>query len=516
MSIHSSPCRFCIVTVAALLIAAPTAAQPPAASHALRWQIPVLDPPAPIGKDEYAARRMVLMDALGEGVLLVPGAPPPAADYLPFHQSAAFRYLTGITEPGAALVMQWSGGRVQEWLFVQRVDPAREVWEGARLGPDSAAALTGIPALTSDRITVVLDSLLQGAATFFVTAVPPESPGALAALDYEQQVIARTIERRPGIRVRDASNILAGLRARKSPAELDLIRRAVYITAAAHREAMKVARPAMNEFEIRALIEYVFARNGAEAPAFASIVGSGPNTTTLHYNADDRFIRDSDLLLMDVGASYGGYAADVTRTIPAAGGFTREQRDIYEIVLAAQKAAEQRLRPGAEWQELRDAANGEIAAGLARLRLIDSPDATYDCGEQQCPQYRLFFMHGLGHGVGLDVHDPDISSFEGFQPGSAVTIEPGIYVRRDVLDHLADTPANRAMIERLRPALARYADIGVRIEDVYLFGPDGVERASAGVPREPDEVQLLMREASAMAEDRRGDVVSWYRSLRRH
>lgn len=515
MSIRFPPGRSCLI-VAAALAASPAAAQPPAASAALRWQIPAMEPPAAIGKDEYAARRHVLMDALGEGVLLVPGAPPPAADYLPFYQAPAFRYLTGITEPGAALVMQWSDGQVRQWLFVQPSDPAREIWEGARLGPDSAAARTGIPAQTVDRIDVVLDSLIAGAATLFVTAEPPRSPDALAALDYDQQVVARVTGRHPAVRVRNASSVLEGLRAKKSQTELELIRRAVYITAAAQREAIKVARPAMNEFEIRALIEYVFARNGAAAPAFASIVGSGPNTTTLHYNADDRFIRDGELLLMDVGASYAGYAADVTRTIPATGGFTNPQREIYDIVLGAQKAAEQQLRPGARWADLRDAANAVITAGLARLGLIDAPDATYDCGEQQCPQYRLFFMHGLGHGVGLEVHDPDISSFEGgFQPGSAFTIEPGIYVRRDALDHLPDTPANRAMVERLRPVVARYADIGVRIEDVYLFGPNGVERASAGVPREPGEVELLMREASAMAEDRRGDVVSWYRGGQR-
>jgi Xaa-Pro aminopeptidase len=269
----------------------------------------------------------------------------------------------------------------------------------------------------------------------------------------------------------------------------------------------------MNEFEMRALVEYVFARNGADGPAYASIVGSGPNATTLHYNAANRFMKDGELLLMDVGASYAGYAADVTRTVPVNGLFTPNQRAIYDVVLAAQKAAEARLRVGATWKELNDAANAEIANGLAALGLIDSPRATYACGTSQCPQYRLFYVHGLGHGVGLDVHDPDISTYTGFQAGSAVTIEPGIYVRGDAFDRLADTPENRGFAERRRPALQRYADIGVRIEDVYIVDDKGVERVSRGAPRERNEIEQLMIQASPTSQFRRGDVVNWYRGL---
>jgi Xaa-Pro aminopeptidase len=275
---------------------------------------------------------------------------------------------------------------------------------------------------------------------------------------------------------------------------------------------MQTAEPRMNEFEIRAMVEYFFLRNGGDGPAYASIVGSGPNSTTLHYNADDRCMNDGEVLLFDVGTYFDGYAADVTRTIPVNGRFTTEQRAIYEIVLAAQKAAESRIRPGATWTELNDAANAEIANGLARLGLIDSPDATYDCGTaaspRSCRQHRMFYMHGLGHGVGLEVHDPDISTSAGFQPGSAVTIEPGIYVRADAFDWLPDSPANRAMAARLRPALERYVSVGVRIEDVYIFSDNGVERASRGAPREIDDVEALMRQPAPTSE-RRADVVAW-------
>ncbi len=478
--------------------------------------IPELPPPLPITAEEYAARRRALAERIEDGVFVAFGAPVPAADYLPYRQTSNFRYLTGIEEPGAAFVMVKTGGRVEEFLFVLPRDPAREVWEGVRLGPEGARARTGIPAQTSDRAVPVIDSLLRQHRTLYTLTLPPRETGVGENLEYEQQVLARLAAAHPEVRIRPVADLLLQIRARKSPAELDRIRRAVHISAHAHREAMRAAAPGMNEFEIRALFEYEFLRNGAEGPAYASIVGSGPNSTTLHYSAANRFMADGELLLMDVGASYDGYAADITRTVPVNGRFTPEQRAIYEIVLAAHEAAASRIRQGATWRDLNDAANAAIAQGLARLGLIDAPDATYDCAPgRRCPQYRLFYMHGLGHGVGLDVHDPDISNFAGFQPGSAVTVEPGIYVRADALDHLPDTPENRAMIQRLRPAVEKYRNIGVRIEDVYIFSESGVERASAGVPRDIDEIEALMAQPSPVAPSRQGHVVEWFRAIQR-
>jgi len=294
------------------------------------------------------------------------------------------------------------------------------------------------------------------------------------------------------------------------------IRRAVRSSALAQREAMRSTQPGVNEFEIRALMEYMFRRYGAEGPAYGSIVGSGPNSTTLHYQASDRFMEAGDVLLIDAAASYGGYAADVTRTFPVSGRFTQEQRDIYEIVLAAQRAAAAQIRPGATWRELNEAANTELANGLARLGLIESPDATYEPAPgRSAPQLRLWYMHGLGHGVGLAVHDPDISNTAGgFRPGSAVTIEPGLYIRADAFDYLPDTPKNRAMIERLRPAHERYRNIGVRIEDVFIFDENGVERVSAAAPQEIEEIEALMREQGIGETTRRGEIVEWFRGNR--
>jgi Xaa-Pro aminopeptidase len=493
--------------------APPARAQTPLDATA-DWQIPALAPPAPIAAEEYAARRRALIDAVGDGALVIFGAAAPAADYLPFTQLADFRYLTGITEPSAAYIAVKHAGRVRELLFVQDRDPAREVWEGARLGQDGASRLTGIGAQAAQRFGAVLDSLAAAGVTIQTTSPPSVTTSLAADHAYPQQVLARLRQQYPSVEIRAVQQPIRQQRGTKSRTELDRIRRAVYISTLAHREAMRSVQPGMNEFELRALLEYMFRRYGAEGPAYGSIVGSGPNSTTLHYQASDRFMNDGDVLLIDAAASYSGYAADVTRTFPVNGRFTAEQRAIYEIVLAAQKAAAARIRDGATWAELNAAANAEISQGLARLGLIDAPDATYETrsGSRE-PQHRIFYMHGLGHGVGLNVHDPDVSQVTGrFRPGSAVTIEPGIYVRADAFDHLRDTPDNRAMIERLRPALERYRDIGVRIEDVFILDEDGVERVSAGAPREIAEIEALMREAGLGAVDRRADIVEWFRA----
>jgi Xaa-Pro aminopeptidase len=507
---------------AALLVACATTPQqtgPTAAPPAERVDaatLPRLPDAAPISTQEYAARRRTLLDNIGDGVLVVFGSPSPAADYLPFTQLADFRYLTGIMEPSAAWIAVRQGARVQEHLFVLDRDPAREVWEGARLGPDGAQTRTGVPAQSARRFGAVLDSLVNTTSVLYTTIAPPLDQSLTADLTHAQQILARIRDRKGDLEIKTVQNLIRQQRGVKSAAELDRIRRAVQISALAHREAMRSTEPGMNEFEIRALMEYMFRRNGAEGPAYGSIVGSGPNSTTLHYQASDRFMEAGDVLLIDAAASYAGYAADVTRTFPVNGSFTADQRAIYEIVLAAQKAAAARILPGATWRELSESANTEIRNGLTRLGLIDGPDATYEIAVGRSrPQMALFYMHGLGHGVGLAVHDPDISqTAQGFGPGSAVTIEPGIYVRADAFDYLPDTPGNRAMIQRLRPALERYRNIGVRIEDVFIFGESGVEHASAAAPREIDEIEALMREPGLGDASRRGDIVEWFRGSR--
>jgi Xaa-Pro aminopeptidase len=477
------------------------------------FTVPATPAPAPIAREEFARRRQALAAEMGDGVLVVMGSPEPEADYMAFAQNAPFRYLTGVNEPNAVLVVAKRGQTVEEHLFVMPREPSAEVWQGARLGAEGATRLTGIPAHTTEEMEAALGGLLRGARTLY-TVAPLSIDGSANPFQRPDQQFVQRLQREHGIRqVRDLSNEAFAIRQAKSPAELDMLRRSILITTLAHREAMRAVEPGMNEFEVHALIEGTFRRYGAERPGFGSIVGSGPNSTTLHYRAADRYMNDGEMLVMDIGSAFNGYAADVTRTVPVNGRFSPEQRAIYEIVLAAQKAAEEQARAGMSMARLNQVATRVIADGLTRLGLIESPQATFDCrrGEAttQCQQVNMFYMHGLGHGIGLDVHDP----LGPLANGSAFTIEPGIYVRADALDYLPDTPRNRQLIARMRPLIQRYRNIGVRIEDDYFVTDRGVERVTAGAPREIDEIEALMARESSWNRERRPEMVEWYRGI---
>jgi len=447
---------------------------------------------------EYAQRRGALLGKLPDAVVLALGAHEPAQDYLSFYQTPSFNYLTGLLEPGAALIMTKSRGITSATLFVEPREPSREIWVGARLGVEGATQRTGIHARDVSDFGNVLDSLARtGLPIYVVGDFGGEEIGDHAALTPDQQFVAALRRQHPGLVVKAATAQIEQLRGTKSPTELAHIRKAGEITASAEEAAMRALRPGMNEYEIQALIEYTFRHSGADRPSFASIVGSGPNATTLHYNADNRVIQPGDMVVMDIGASYAGYAADVTRSIPASGTYSPEQRAVYQIVRDAQAAAERQARLNMRAQLMSDSATAVLAAGLTRIGLIESPGATYDCdlGGQtvQCPQYQLFYPHALGHGIGLEVHDPEQFYYtQTIGPGSAFTIEPGLYIRADVLDVLPDTPRNRAIKEHLRSAVERYRNIGVRIEDDYIATTGGVERISRA-PREIGEIETIMR-----------------------
>jgi Xaa-Pro aminopeptidase len=447
---------------------------------------------------EYAQRRAALLAQIPDGVIVALGAHEPAQDYLSFYQEPSFNYLTGFLEPDAVLVMTKSSSNPGAMLFVEPRIPAREVWVGARLGVEGARQRTGLATREVTEWPKVADSLASvGLPLFVVGDFSGDETADNAALTPDQQFIAALRRRHPALVVKNLTPNVLRLRGAKSPGEIELIRRAADITARAERAAMQALAPRMNEFEIQALVEYIFRRTGADRPSFASIIGSGPNSTTLHYNADDRVIERGDLVVMDIGASYKGYAADVTRTIPASGVYSPQQRAVYQIVRDAQAAAERQAKLGALSQLMSDSATAVLAAGLTRLGLIESPIATYDCdlGGQaaQCQQLELYYMHGLGHGIGLEVHDPDQFYYaQKIAPGSAFTIEPGIYVRAGVLDILPDTPRNRALAAKLRPAVEQYRNIGVRIEDDYVATPTGVEWISRA-PRELSEIEAIMK-----------------------
>jgi Xaa-Pro aminopeptidase len=471
-------------------------------------------------QQEFAARRAAVVAGMSDGALVALGAHEPSQDYLSFYQAPSFYYLTGFEEPGAALVVVKQGGQVSSTMFVQPRLPSREVWTGGRLGVEGIAKLTGMKGRSADDLPKVLDSLAAAGLAMAVVGdlgqSNEESASTLmSARSPDAQVFDRLKAKYAGLKVTPFNDVVERARGKKSEAELRYIRQAVDITVLAHREAMAALEPGMNEFELQALIEYTFRRNGADRPSFSTIVGSGPNSTTLHYNADDRFIEANDVVVMDIGASYKGYAADVTRTIPASGKFSPQQRAIYEIVRAAQAAAERQAKVGANARLMEDSSRAVIAAGLARLGLIESPTATFDCevGSQtrQCPQHALYYMHGLGHGIGLEVHDPEQYYFTSvIAPGSAFTIEPGIYVREHVLEEMPDSPRNKEVAAKLRASVNTYRNIGVRIEDDYIVTDRGVEWISRA-PREIDEIEAAMRGSYAGPAKRDPSLVERYR-----
>jgi len=467
---------------------------------------------AQLSQREYQARRAALAASVGDGVILALGAGEPEEDYLSFFQRPRFFYLTGFTEPNATLVMVKRGGQVREMMFVMSRDAAREVWSGSRKGVEGVRRATGMETRDIRSLRPTLDTLLAAdTALYVVGAYSPQMQMA----SQDDLFIRRLGEKFPRVVATPVNGNVDAQRRVKNAAELDLIRKAVTITVEAHREAMRAMRPGMNEFEIQALVEYTFRRNGADRTSFATIVGSGPNSTTLHYNADDRFMNDGEVVVMDIGALYRGYAADVTRTVPVNGVFSAAQRDIYQAVRDAQASAERQAKLGAPSGNMSDSATASLAASLARLGLIESPTATYECGGTpgvvSCPQYRLYYMHGLGHGIGLDVHDPWRGGpAETLTPGHAFTIEPGIYVRGNILDIIPDTPRNRLLKDKIRAAVTRYANIGVRIEDDYIVTANEVEWISRA-PREITEIEALMKNKSNGPAPRDPSRIEWYR-----
>ena len=470
---------------------------------------------------EYAGRRADIAAKLGDGVFVALGGHEPAQDYLSFYQTPSFYYLTGFKEADAALLMIKQGGAVRSaTMFVRPRQPSREVWTGARVGVDGIGTLTGIRGRSTADLHKVLDSLAATGVPFNVVgevSARGDDEDAPVFRTPDEQTFDRLKKKNPSLKLTVVNELVDELRGTKTAAELMMIRNAVDITVRAHKEVIPAVKPGLNEFELQALIEYTFRRNGADRPSFSTIVGSGPNSTTLHYNVDDRFIGATDLVVMDIGASFKGYAADVTRTVPASGLFTNEQRTIYQLVRDAQKAAERQATLGNSARLMTDSSSAVIAAGLARLGLIESPGATYDCtaGAQprECQQFQLFYMHGLSHGIGLEVHDPEQYYYMGkIQPGSAFTIEPGVYVREHILEEIPDTPRNREFAAKVRKAVETYRNIGVRIEDDYIATTQGVEWVSQ-LPREIDEIEAMMKKGTAGVAARDEFRVEKYRMI---
>ena len=451
---------------------------------------------------EYAARRDSLAAHIDSGLVIGFGAPEPVG-IRRWTQLAAFRYLTGFLEPNAAFVLVKRGGTASGILFTASRDPRRALYDG--FPPDSAAVAreTGLMVRSLPALRPVVDSLVAlGLPVYDLRDYATSDAATQDTLTRGARFMADLVSRYPQVSIRGAHPIVDTLRRRKSAAELALLRRAIEVTDGSHREALRAVKPGMWEYQLEALIESGFRRSGCDGPSFTSIIGSGPNSTQYHYQRNDRRMVAGDVVVMDVGAGCGGYAADVTRTVPVSGRFSREQRAIYQLVRDAQAASEKVAKPGASWQAWRDSARAVEARGLARLGLIESVEATFDppwaerCKSDPvaCTQAFLYMAHGLGHGIGLEVHDPPhpwVGSGT-FHVGDVFTIEPGVYISTRLLDMLPDTPKNRAMIAKVRPTVERYQNIGVRIEDDYLITPGGVEWLSRA-PREIAEIEAARR-----------------------
>jgi Xaa-Pro aminopeptidase len=328
------------------------------------------------------------------------------------------------------------------------------------------------------------DALAAGRARLALVLDPG---GVHDPLNRPQEFARGARERFVGFEVVDATPMLTDLRLLKTPVERALLVRSLEISSDAQLAGMRAARPGAFEYEVEAAIEAVHRSRGAASWSYPSIVGSGPNATVLHYTASTRQMQAGDLLLVDAACSYQYMAGDITRTYPVSGGFSPTQRDLYAIVLEAQEAGIRAARPGSSLRDVHLATVGVIKAGLLRLGLIT--DASGD-------QYRMWFTHGATHYIGLDVHDVGALT-RPLQPGMAFVVEPGLYIRQGALDALPPTSANRALIDRIQPAVTRYLDLGVRIEDAFLLEDSGLRHLTSTVPRTIEDLERFLSQSQA-------------------
>jgi Xaa-Pro aminopeptidase len=443
------------------------------------------------------ARLLAQMQAQGGGVAIIPTAPEVMrnrdADY-PYRHDSYFYYLTGFTEPEAVLVLIATGKQHKSILFCRDKNLEREIWDGFRFGPAVAAEKFGFDAaFPVDQLDQEMPGLLPDAGTIFYTLGQNEKHDA----QLQTWLQGVRMQSRSGVEapagIYDVQRLLDQMRLIKDDDEIAAMQRAGEISAAAHCRAMRLSRPGLREYQLEAELLHEFRYNGAQAPAYGSIVATGANACVLHYRAGDAELRDGDLVLIDAGCEFDSYAADITRTFPANGKFSGPQKTLYEIVLAAQTAAIAATRPGMRFMDGHDAAvrvltQGMLDTGLLDAKQIGSVDDAIASGA-----FRRFYMHRTGHWLGMDVHDvgdyrdaaqatdKDGESGERawrtLEPGMVVTVEPGIYVRP-----AADVPE-------------QFWNIGIRIEDDALVTPGGCRILSNAVPNTVADIEALMRHA---------------------
>lgn len=485
-----------------------------------------ITPPAPVFDDakrldELAARRKRVSEAIAPKAVLVMFSGEPRVyandvDYQ-FRQENNLYYLTNLGQQRATLVLMPGNTGMPEVLFLPRRNPAAETWTGHMYSPQEAAQLSGIKEIweakefapfvsslakheayrpkpenillssstgttTANGFEGLFEAATKNEAALYLLQFPRE--GESREYRQEQRFAASWTKEPGGYTIQNASPIFTQLRLRKSPMELELMQHAIDISIEAHQRAQAFASKAKWEYEVDAQVAYTFKLRNADNWGYPDIVGCGPNATTLHYEESQGPVKTGQLMLMDVGAEYDHYSADVTRTFPVNGKFSKEQAEIYQIVYDAQEAAAKASKPGATLLEVHRASLEVIKDGLLKLGLITDRDPE---------QYRIWFMHGNGHWLGMNVHD--VGGGAKFEPGMTFTNEPGIYVRTDALDNLPRNPANEKFIAAVKPAFEKYKGIGVRIEDDMVITAEGVRWMTAALPRSIADIEAFIAKA---------------------
>lgn len=426
----------------------------------------------------YAGRRARLAAALGDdGIAVIATAPEAMRNrdtHYPYRFDSYFHYLTGFTEPEAVLVVV-GGGTPESILFCRDKDETREIWDGFRHGPAAAQLAFGFDAAHSVReLDARLPDLMSDRARL-AYAVGQDAAWDARVIGWLSSVREKTRQgvTAPG-EILDVRAMLDEMRLIKDAFELELMRRSARIASDAHRRAMRAARPGRHEYEIEAELLHTFYAGGAQAPAYQSIVAGGANACVLHYVTNREVLRDGDLLLIDAGCELDGYASDITRTFPVNGRFSPVQKDVYEIVLAAQAAAMAAIRPGTPWIAPHDAAVRVLTQGMVDLGLL-SGDVD---GLIESDAYKRFYMHRTGHWLGMDVHDAGEYKIDRewrpLQPGMTLTVEPGFYIR--AADDVPEALWN----------------IGIRIEDDVAVTEGGCEVLTSP-PNTVSEIEEWMK-----------------------
>ncbi|MBU14323.1 MAG: Xaa-Pro aminopeptidase [Gammaproteobacteria bacterium] len=434
---------------------------------------------------ETKTRRKELMAQMEpNSIALIPAAPPrfrnADAEYL-YRQNSDFYYLTRLDEPRALLALIPGRRHGESVLFCQEKDKLKELWDGIMLGPDAALTELGVDdAYPISDIDDILPGLIEGRDRVYY-AMGKDDQFDDTVMDWVKTIRSKAkMGAHPPGEFLVLDHILHELRLIKSSAEIKLMEQAAKISAEGHRRAMAYCKPGIHEYELEAELLYAFTRNGSRAPAYNSIVASGDNACILHYNTNNAEVKEGDLVLIDAGCEYEHYASDITRTFPATGKFTPEQKAIYEIVLKAQEAAIEAVQPGAQWDAPHNASVKVITQGLVKLGLLKGRPAQLIKSEA----YKDFYMHRVGHWIGMDVHDVGDykidDTWRELEPGMVTTIEPGIYI----------APDNNKVAKKWR-------GIGVRIEDDVLVTKTGYRILSKGIPKTVKEIETFMAEPAA-------------------